>query len=374
MEDPGSTFLARIALEWKLIRPDQLKTCLDQQAEARMKGQEILLGQVLVDRGWLRAEDLERILKEQHARLSRAPGLTRYDLRERVGEGSTAVVYLAWDRELGRPVALKLLREEVSLDPLGRARFAREIEAARSLAHPNVVPVYDGGEASGRHFLVMELVKGKPLSDMFARRRPDELTICILVQKVASGVASAHAKGIVHRDLKPANILVTPQGEPKVTDFGLVRVAASGTAITQRGSALGTPMYMAPEQVAAKEVSPRTDVYALGAILYEGLTGIPPHTGRNDMEIYRRTMLDAPVPPSVHNDRVPPALESIVLRALEKPPDRRQADAGVLSNELKTFVEQEGRQLHQAPTPARMTAPQGRSAGPERPPGSGSAP
>src|SRR5579863_10351608 len=129
----NSTFLAKIALEWKLIGPDQLSDCLREQELARARGSEILLGQLLVDRGWLKPEDLARILEEQRSRLDVDPGLSRYELRQRVGEGATAVVYHAWDRQENRPVAIKLLRDEVSVDPLGRERFQREIEAAVKL-------------------------------------------------------------------------------------------------------------------------------------------------------------------------------------------------------------------------------------------------
>ncbi|HXX93493.1 MAG TPA: protein kinase [Planctomycetota bacterium] len=331
----GSTFLARIALEWKLIQQDQLDACIKEQEILQKRGKEVLLGQLLVDRGWLKPADLTRLLAEQKARLVRSPGLLRYDIRERVGEGSTAVVYHAWDRDLGRDVALKLLREEVCLDPVGRERFGRELQSTMSLSHPNVVTVYDGGEASGRLFLVMELVRGRRLSDLLGSRRLGESDLVALMVKVARGVGAAHAKGIIHRDIKPTNILVEPGGEPKVTDFGLARRAVPGAAVTH--GVMGTPLYMAPEQVTAKEASPRTDVFGLGAVLYEGLTGTPPHAGRSDMEIYRKILLEPAVPPSQKNPAVSRALEGVVLRALEKDPPRRQADATVLAEELSAL-------------------------------------
>ncbi len=336
----NSTFLARIALELKLIRSEQLQVALQVQEEARSRGKEILLGQILVDQGFIKAEDLTALLAEQRKRLDADPGLTRYEIRQRVGEGATAVVYHAWDRDLARPVALKLLREEVSLDPLGRERFQREVEAAAQLSHPNLVTVYGSGIAGGRPFLVMELVKGRPFSEMLRQqRRPDERSGVAIIEKAARGAAAAHAVGIIHRDLKPANILVTAQGDVKVTDFGLARVISGGKGITAPGSALGTPMYMAPEIVSAKEATPRSDVYALGTILYEVLTGTPPHVGRNVMDIYRKTMLEAVVPPGQKNPKVSPALEAVVLKALQKAPENRQADAGVLADELKKFLE-----------------------------------
>jgi serine/threonine protein kinase len=334
----NSTFLARIALEWKLIRPEQLVECLRFQEECRARGKEILLGQILVDRGCLTAENLNRILAEQRTRLEADPGLLRYDLRQRVGEGATAVVYHAWDRELNRPVAVKLLREEVSLDPLGRERFHREVEAAMKLSHPHLVAVYGAGEAANRPFLVMELVKGRPLSEVLRQRRPVEREGAGWIEQAARGAGAAHARGVVHRDLKPANLLLTAAGEIKITDFGLAQVSHAGKGITAPGYALGTPSYMAPEQVSAKAATPRTDVYALGVILYEALTGSPPHVGRGVMEIYRKTMLEEPVRASQKNSKVPPALDTIVMTALQKSPDQRQPDGEAMANELADFL------------------------------------
>lgn len=335
----NSTFLARIALEWKLIRPEQLNECLRFQQECRERGKEILLGQILLDRGYLKIEDLNRILAEQRSRLDADPGLTRYELRQRVGEGATAVVYHAWDRELNRPVAVKLLREEVSLDPIGRERFHQEVEAATKLNHPHLVSVLGAGEAAGRPFLVMELVKGRPLSEVLRQRRPGERESVGWIEQAARGAGAAHACGVVHRDLKPANLLLTAAGEIKITDFGLARTSESGKGITAPGYALGTPSYMAPEQVSAKATTPRTDVYALGVILYEALTGSPPHVGRGEMEIYRKTMLEEAVPASRKNPKVPPPLDAIVMKALQKSPDLRQPEGNALARELADFLE-----------------------------------
>jgi serine/threonine-protein kinase len=331
------TFLARIALEWKLLRQEQLNEALRLQEDARSHGRDVLLGQILVERGFVSAADLERLLKEQRKRLDADPGLSRYEIRQRVGEGATAVVYHAWDREENRPVALKLLRDEVSVDPLGRERFQRELEAARTLSHPNLVAVYASGVAGGRPFLVMELVKGRPFSEILKVRRPAERDSADLLEQASRGTAAAHAAGIIHRDLKPANLLVTAANEVKVTDFGLAR-PSSGKSITAPGSALGTPMYMAPELVSAKEATPSADVYALGTILYEALTGAPPHVGRNVMEVYRKTMLEEAVPPSRKNPRVEAALDEIVMKALRKAPEARYGEAGALADDLRRYL------------------------------------
>ncbi len=334
----NSTFLAQIALDLKLVNAEQLGEAMRLQEEAIQRGQELLLGQILVERGWLTKELLEMLLKEQKSRLDKSPGLSRYDLRQRVGEGATATVYHAWDKELGRPVAIKLLRDEVSLDPLGRQRFHAEVGAAMKLYHPNLVSVFAAGETAGRPFLVMELVKGRTLSEIFRQRRPEPREVVGWVEQAARGAAAAHARGIIHRDLKPANILITQANDVKVTDFGLARDTDAGKAITVTGSAVGTPMYMAPEQVAAKPSTPQTDVYALGIILYEALTGTPPHTGKGVMEIYRKTMLEMPASPRSKNPKVTPELEAIIMKSLQKKPELRYPEAGALADDLKKFL------------------------------------
>ena len=334
----NSTFLAKIALDLKLVQPEQLGEALRLQEEALQNGRELLLGQILVQQGWLSKEGLEQVLKEQKARLDGSAGLARYELRQRVGEGATAVVYHAWDRELARPVAVKLLRDEVSLDPLGRQRFLQEVDAAMKIYHPNLVSVFAAGDAAGRPYLVMELVKGRTLSEILRQRRPEPREIVGWVEQAARGTAAAHSRGIIHRDLKPANILITAANEVKVTDFGLARDTDTTKAITVTGSAVGTPMYMAPEQVAAKPSTPQTDVYALGIILYEAMTGTPPHTGRGVMEIYRKTMLEMPAPPRAKNPKVTPELEAVIMKALQKKPELRHPDAGALADDLKKLL------------------------------------
>ncbi len=334
----NSTFLARIALDLKLVQPEELGEALRLQEEALQHGRDLLLGQILLERGWLKPDGLELILKEQKARLDRDPALARYELRDRVGEGATAVVYNAWDRELNRPVAVKLLRDEVSLDPVGRERFRIEVDAAMKLYHPNLVSCFGAGEAAGRPYLVMELVKGRPLSEILKQRRPTEKEIARWIEQAARGVAAAHARGIVHRDLKPANILITATEEVKVADFGLAREMDLAKGVTATGSALGTALYMAPEQVSAKPATPRTDIYALGIILYEALTGTSPHAGKGLMDIYKKTMLEMPVAPSKKNPKVTLVMDAVIMKALQKPQEQRHRDATELADELKALT------------------------------------
>ena len=287
----------------------------------------------MADDDWI--QGLRRGLRE-HERDRAAPArLGRYEILERLGEGATAVVYRGWDPELRRPVALKVLHASAQAAPVARERFRREAEAMAGLAHPNVVSVYDAGEENGRLYLVLELVEGRPLSDMMS---PAALP---LFEEIARGVGAAHARGIVHRDLKPSNVLVTPQGRPKVADFGLAHMAASPVELTRTGAVLGTPLYMAPEQIEGRgrDISPATDVYALGAMLYEAATGRPPHTGETPLEVYARAVRDDPVPPRRLNPALPAGLEAVLLKALEKDPRRRYPDAAALAEDLRRLRE-----------------------------------
>ncbi|HEX7896128.1 MAG TPA: protein kinase [Planctomycetota bacterium] len=314
--------LGQIALEWKLVdRPtlDGLRA-----AGGRLE-------ELLVARGILKREDVDALLKEKKLRVEGRPEIPRYEIRERIGEGATAVVYAAWDRQLRRDVALKVLRERALLGETAELRFRREARAAAALTHPNLVAVYDAGEAGGRLYIVMELVAGRSLKGLI--RDPGAPRI---LEKAARGVAAAHEKGIVHRDLKPANILVGAGGEPKVGDFGLAHLLDSESEVTATGVALGTPLYMSPEQVRgdSARISPRTDVYALGAILYEALSGAPPHPGDAVPEIYRKILEEAPAD-------VPGPLGTIALKALEKDPARRYPGAAAFADDLRRALDGE---------------------------------
>jgi serine/threonine protein kinase len=263
---------------------------------------------------------------------------SRYELGSRIATGGMGEVWRATDAVLGREVAIKLLKAEYADDPTFRARFAEEARHAAALHHPNVAAIFDFGEAPGGHggsprpFLVMELVEGQPLSTLI---RPGvamapEIAAGLLAQ-TADGVAVAHAAGIVHRDLKPANLLVTPEGQVKITDFGIAR-AADGVALTQTGQILGTPHYLSPEQVDGRSATPASDVYALGVVLFECLTGTRPFSG------------DSPVATALSHQRqpvpelpesVPEALRRVVRKALAKDPTERYADAAALAAALR---------------------------------------
>jgi serine/threonine-protein kinase len=263
------------------------------------------------------------------------PELSRYEILDRLGEGATAVVYRARDRELNRPVAVKILRASAGWNAVMRERFRREAQTAARISHPNVVAIHDVGEEEGQLYLVMELIEGRPLGALLAERSGDLEEKVRLLETAAHGVDAAHAEGIVHRDLKPANILIPSSGEPKVADFGLAHLIGDAAGLTRTGAMLGTPLYMAPEQVAgkSKEVTPRTDVYALGTILYEILTGHVPFSGSSMAEVAHALTTREPARPTGPADLV-----TVCLKALEKDPSRRYASAGAFSEELARFL------------------------------------
>jgi serine/threonine protein kinase len=278
--------------------------------------------------------------------------ISRYELHERIGEGATAVVYAARDRDLQREVAIKVLRESIGMSEIARERFRREAQAAAGLSHPNLVTVYDAGTAEGQAYLVMERVQGRSLGDVLRNDRPGERELVKILERAARGVAAAHEKGIVHRDLKPANILMNTAGDPKVGDFGMAHLMDSRLELTETGVAVGTPLYMAPEQVEGRtqDITPRTDVYGLGAILYEMLAGRPPHLGDSILELYSRIARQETASPRSLNPKVPPELEAVALKALEKEPSRRYATAALFADELARYLEGK-------PVLARRTSP-----------------
>jgi formylglycine-generating enzyme required for sulfatase activity len=301
----------------------------------------LTLEELLLRDGSLTAVEREA-RREKHR--AEAPGSsTRYQIETRLGEGAVAVVYRAMDRELQRPVAIKVLRQVSALNDTARKRFHREAQVAGGLSHPNIIAVHDSGEVGGQPYLVMELVEGHPLSAVLSARRYEPRTMVQLLEKVARGVAAAHDKGVVHRDLKPANIMVTKQDEPKVGDFGLVHLMDSETGLTRTGATLGTPLYMAPEQLSgsAFPITPATDVFALGAVLYEVLTGRPPHIGESLAEIYAKVAQEDAIPPRRLNAKIPRDLETITLKALERNPARRYPDARAFADDLRRHLDGE---------------------------------
>ena len=249
----------------------------------------------------------------------------RYRIERPLGEGGMATVYLAHDLKHERPVALKVLRPELAA-VVGAERFLAEIRVTANLQHPHILPLFDSGQADGFLFYVMPYVEGESLQERLAREHqlPVEEAVAMAV-KVGTALEYAHDQGVVHRDVKPANVLLS-RGEPLVSDFGIALALseAGGGRITETGLSLGTPHYMSPEQAAGeRSLDKRSDVYALGCVLYEMLTGQPPYSGPTAQAILGRILTADPVPPTEHRKAIPPHVEHAILRALEKLPADR---------------------------------------------------
>jgi serine/threonine protein kinase len=269
----------------------------------------------------------------------------RYETSERLGSGGMSNVYKATDRILERTVAVKILAEHLHDDERFVERFRREALAVAKLIHPNIVQVYDTGEDAGRHYIVMEFVDGRSGAQILQRQGPVEPGIATEIGvQACAGLDYAHRRGIIHRDVKPGNLMVVggPVGGGemivKLTDFGIAR-AIEQTRITQVGSVVGTAAYLAPEQVRGEEATPATDVYALGVVLYQFLTGRLPYEGSSLAELAVRQQNEKPLPPSTYNSEVPETLGGAVLRALEGDPGRRYSSADELASGLRLGFE-----------------------------------
>ena len=248
----------------------------------------------------------------------------RYNLIERLGSGGMADVWLASDQMLDRKVAMKFLHERFAQDQQFVERFRREAQAAAGLQHANVVGVYDRGEWEGRHWIAMEYVEGASLKDLIQRGLEIGEALEI-IRQILAGVKFAHERGIVHRDLKPHNVLVDAEGRARVADFGIARAGAS--EITQTGSVLGTAQYLSPEQAQGMEVTAASDLYSIGVMLFETLTGQVPFEGDSPVAVALKQVSEQPRPPSELNPNVSPALDAVVLKALAKNPANRFGSA-----------------------------------------------
>ena len=282
------------------------------------------------------------------------PTVPGYEVLEELGRGGMGVVYKALEVSSKRLVALKLIRDVALAGPQQRARFRIESEAAARMRHANMVQVYEVGEHEGRPYFAMEFVAGGSLDKKLAGQPQPAGQAASLVRTLALAVQHAHVQQVIHRDLKPANILLAEDSTPKIVDFGLAkRLDSDSTAWTQDGAVLGTASYMSPEQAAGRtaEVGAAADVYALGAILYECLTGRPPFQGNSYGQIIDQVLHDEPVPPTRLQSNVPRDLETICLQCLEKEAARRYSGAGKLADDLGQFLE--GKPVAAVPPSAR---------------------
>lgn len=263
-----------------------------------------------------------------------------FEILEEIGRGGMGVVYKAVQTALKRPVALKMILSALHASEEQIARFRREAEAVARVHHPNIVAVYDVGEFEGSPYLALEYVDGGSLADRLYGRPWPPQEAAVLIEALSRGVYAAHREGIIHRDLKPANILLTRDGVPKISDFGLAKQMDESSGWTRTGDIMGTPCYMAPEQAEGrvKQIGPATDIYALGAMLYELLTGQPPFRGATTLETLELVRIKEPVPPSRLAPGIPWKLETICLKCLEKKPQDRYADAKQLADDLSRFL------------------------------------
>jgi len=268
------------------------------------------------------------------------PDIPGYTVLSLLGHGGMGVVYKARHLKLERVVAIKMLLAGGFAAPAELARFLREAQAIAALRHPHIVQVFDVGDLDGRPYFTMEHVEGGNLAQKLAGTPQPAQQAAEMVATLAAAVQVAHAGGIVHRDLKPANILLTPEGAPKITDFGLARRYEDGSDLTIGGTRLGTPSYMSPEQAIGREgtIGPSADIYSLGAVLYEMLTGRPPFRGDSPAETERQLLHDDPVAPGLLNARIPRDLEVICLKCLHKTPISRYASAQALADDLRRFL------------------------------------
>jgi len=262
----------------------------------------------------------------------------RYKIIRKLGTGGMADVYLAEDSELGRRVAIKILNDRHAADDQFVERFRREAKNAAGLSHPNIVSIYDRGEAEGTYYIAMEYLDGRSLKELIVSRGSAPVRTAIeYTRQILAALGAAHRQGIVHRDIKPHNVLVGGEGGVKVTDFGIARSGAS--QMTEVGSIIGTAQYLSPEQARGSQVDQTSDVYSVGVVLYELLTGQVPFTGDTPLEIAMKHLSEIPKPPSELRPDVPHDLDMVVLRALAKEPSERYQSAEEMDADLERILQ-----------------------------------
>lgn len=264
---------------------------------------------------------------------------SRYEIEQLIGSGGMAEVYRARDSLLGRTVAVKVLHSQYAKDPVFIERFRHEAQAAANLNHPNIVNVYDWGIEDSTYYIVMEYVQGRDLKAIITQGGPllPERAVEIAMS-ICTALEVAHSNGIVHRDIKPQNIIVTIDNQIKVMDFGIARTAG-GSAMTQTGTIMGTAQYISPEQAQGRVADPRSDLYSLGVVLYEMLTGKVPFDGDNPVAIAYKHVREDPLAPSLMNPDISPELEAVVMKALAKNPENRYQSAVEMHSDLERCLE-----------------------------------
>ena len=266
----------------------------------------------------------------------------RYEIGKRIGRGGMAEIFQARDILLDRPVAMKVLFPEFATDPAFVERFRREAQAAANLNHPNIVAVYDWGKVNNTYYIAMEYVNGRTLADILKQSGTlTPMQVCDVMSEVASALISAHQNGVIHRDIKPGNILVSTTGQIKVADFGIARALGAGVeqGLTQTGAVMGTATYFSPEQAQGVSTDQRSDIYSLGVVMYEMLSGVAPFTGENAVAIAYKQVHEHAMPLHQRLTSIPSEVSAIVAKCMEKSPDDRYSSAEEVRDELRRFVE-----------------------------------
>ncbi len=266
----------------------------------------------------------------------------RYEIGKRIGRGGMAEIFQSRDILLDRPVAIKVLFPEFATDPAFVERFRREAQAAANLNHPNIVGVYDWGKVNNTYYIAMEYVNGRTLADILKQSGTlTPMQVCDVIAEVASALISAHQNGVIHRDIKPGNILVSTTGQVKVADFGIARALGAGVeqGLTQTGAVMGTATYFSPEQAQGAATDQRSDIYSLGVVMYEMLSGVAPFTGENAVAIAYKQVHEQATPLNQRVASVPAEVAAIVAKCMAKSPDDRYSSAEEVRDELRRFVE-----------------------------------
>ncbi|MBI3725671.1 serine/threonine protein kinase, partial [bacterium] len=261
-----------------------------------------------------------------------------YEIVRSLGKGAMGTVVVARHTDLGREVALKVLSHAAAVDAESVERFRRESEATARLKHANIVGMYERGEADGFHYYAMELISGVSLEDVMKRERVSYIEAARIMSQIAHAIDYAHGQGVLHRDLKPANILLDDSGRPRVTDFGLARMNQKAT-LTSDGIVVGTPLYLAPEVARGGRGSRQSDIYSLGATLYELASGKPPYPGLDARTVLLRVLAEPPAAPTVVDPRMPADLVRVIAKAMARDPAERYANARQLAVDLDRFVQ-----------------------------------
>jgi eukaryotic-like serine/threonine-protein kinase len=282
-------------------------------------------------------------MPEKTGSISPRTQLGRYEVRHFIGSGGMGEVYLAWDTQLDRNVALKILPANLASNHHRMQRFIREAKAASALSHPNIAHVYEIGKSDDISFIAFEYVEGENLEARIRRGPLDFYEIISVGIQIADALDEAHAKGITHRDIKPSNIVISTRGQAKILDFGLAKMTAYSEDVdhvvtelqTNPGAVIGTTQYMSPEQALGRDLDQRTDIFSIGVVFYEMATGQLPFVGANNNEIVDRILHSEPERITDSNRHIPPELERVITKCLEKDPDRRYQRARDLELELK---------------------------------------